>query len=271
MITNNTIFFNMPTLIPQALPNESSPKQRSSSKNNAKLHAKLSRGRYSGRSQARHTKRMLPIMCAASVFVLVVIKTTQIQNRQLLSFRNGMLNSIKIKDWRRSVTSACKRATSDEDMEDVQKLSRDFTTAVHESQSSLNLDLMSEYWVQRCPFVFLDLGSGVGDTIGRFIDAGLEGCRRSDTDAKGFGPMHFDVDTGKFVEEPGSRMGEKNEDFTQWVKKRIDKFYNGLGPEDYCVYGVEANPLLKTDLMKLERHIVSHFFVDHFFPWFVDQ
>lgn len=170
-----------------------------------------------------------------------------------------MLNSIKVKEWRKKIATACKEANSEEQMSDVKKLSREFTTAMHENESFLNMDLKSDYWVQRCPFVFLDLGSGVGDTVGEFIDAGLEGCRRSDTDFDGFEPMHFDVDTGIFVETPGSRIGEKNEDFTQWVKKRIEIFYSGLGPEDYCVYGVEANPLLKTDLTKLERHVVSSF------------
>ena len=168
-----------------------------------------------------------------------------------------MLNAIKVKGWRKEVATACKNAISDEDMREVRKMSREFTSAVHENESLDNLDLQPDFWIQQCPFVFLDLGTGVGDTVGEFIDSGLEGCRRSDDDTEGFDPMHFDVDSGKFLEVPGKRNVENNDDFSAWVKKRIESFYPGLGPEDYCVYGVEPNPLLKADLTKLERHVVS--------------
>lgn len=166
-----------------------------------------------------------------------------------------MQNAAKVKEWRENVLDSCKSAKTDEDMVSVRKTAEAFSSSLHENESKGNKDLQNEYFVQKCPFVFLDLGSGAGDTIGQFIDAGMVGCRRSDSDMFSFDPFHFDVDTGTFKDVEGTRRGEKDEDFTDWVKTSIDSFYPGLGPEDYCVYGVEGNPLLKIDLIKLERHI----------------
>mmetsp|Transcript_19350 Transcript_19350/g.28980 ORF Transcript_19350/g.28980 Transcript_19350/m.28980 type:complete len:432 (-) Transcript_19350:302-1597(-) len=195
--------------------------------------------------------------CMLGIIACVTIKKTSQENqRMLMSFRNGMLNAIKVKEWRHKVVSGCKAAVSDDDMVKIKKVSREFTSAIHENESVNNLDLKPEYWIQRCPFVFLDIGAGRGDTIGQFIDAGLEGCRRSDDDTEGFDQMHFDAESGKFVEALEKKKNkEGSKDFTMWVKHRIESFYPGLGPEDYCAYGVEANPLLKDDLVKLERHV----------------
>ncbi len=210
-------------------------------------------------SQRKIYHRIAITACVLGVLTCITINSSQHNQRMLMSFRNGMLNAIKVKEWRREVVSSCKKAVSDVDMAKVKKMSREFTSTVHENESLNNLDLQPEYWIQRCPFVFLDIGAGKGDSIGQFIDSGLEGCRRSDDDTEGFDPMHFDAHSGRFVEvlPKRKRSAENNKDFTMWVKDRIQNFYPGLGPEDYCVYGVEANPLLKADLVKLERHVVS--------------
>jgi hypothetical protein len=233
-------------LIPRSLSN-----QPYSSRSGVLLHAP---------SCKKNRIAVATMMVVVGLTCLSINRTAQ-QTRNLMSFRNGMLNAIKVKSWRHKVNAACKSAVSDEEMKNVFKMSREFTSPIHEKDSLDNLDLQPEFWIQQCPFVFLDLGTGVGDAIGEFIDSGLLGCRRSDDDTAGFDPMHFNVDSGRFLEVPGKRKGEKNEEFTHWVKKSIDNFYPGLGPEDYCVYGVEANPLLKDDLAKLERHVVSSFFV----------
>lgn len=208
------------------------------------------------RLSIRNIQRLIILLTLmGGSFFTITNLSYQTRSRKLLSFRDGMLNAIKVKEWRQKVVSTCKSAKTAEDMLHVRKISRDFTKPLHEHDSRGITDLMPENWIQRCPFVFLDLGTGVGDAIGEFIDAGMVGCRRTLDDAYSFSPVHFDVDTGNFVDIPGTRKGERNEDFTTWVKARIEKFYSGLGPEDYCVYGVEPNPLLKNDLIKLERHL----------------
>ncbi len=212
--------------------------------------------RSKARTSSYRIERVILIMGVITMTCITILRTSQGDRRHLLSFREGLTNAIKVKVWRHKVVSSCKRATSEEEMKEVKQISREFTSSIHEKDSHSNKDLKPEFWMQKCPFVFLDLGAGVGDSVGEFIDSGLVGCRRSDDDTLGFDPMHFDTDSGRFKEIQGSRKDAKNQAFTDWVKKRIQKFYPGLGPEDYCVYGVEANPLLKADLMKLERHVV---------------
>ena len=237
------------------------PKSMSKSANRMSKSDKVKfRARLQRRSPPRKIcHRVVITACLIGVITCVTIKrSSQNNQRMLMSFRNGMLNAIKVKEWRHGVVSSCRKAVSDDDMVKVKRRSRAFTSAIHENKSVNNLDLQPEYWIQRCPFVFLDIGAGKGDTIAQFIDSGLEGCRRSDDDTEGFDAMHFNAESGRFVEVlDKNEKNEGNADFTTWVKDRIGKFYPGLGPEDYCAYGVEANPLLKDDLVKLERHVVS--------------
>ena len=208
------------------------------------------------RALERYSRFIVTFKCIFAFVCMPVSNTRKMNDRLLMSFRNGMLNTLRVKEWRHNIIRMCKDAATEEDTSLVCKRPRDFTSAMHEKESSHNLDLKPEYWIQICPFIFLDLGTGVGNKLAKFIDSGLEGCRRNDTDTLGFDPMHFDVGTGTFKEVVSNSM-VSDDDFTHWVKGKIASFYPGLGPEDYCVYGVEPNPLVNADLFKLERHVVS--------------
>ena len=177
--------------------------------------------------------------------------------RSLIESQEAMRNAYEVKAWRDNLKQACDDVESEDDMLKVRQAALNpFPQQKHENESKENEDLQPANAVQRCPFVFLDLGSGVGDSIGNFIDAGLPGCQNPDYSFLSFDAMHFDVDTGIISDAPGYRRGEADGEFEMWLKERMTHFYYSMGPEDYCVYGVEGNPILKPDLLKLERHIL---------------
>jgi hypothetical protein len=197
--------------------------------------------------------------------------TSKYTNRGLMRFQEAMINSEKVKSWRRKTMSMCEGVEKEKDMLAVRKSASGGFQARHEHESTYNEDLSPENLIQRCPFIFLDLGSGVGDSIGKFIEAGFVGCKNDNFESLNFDPMHFDTKTGVVGEEIGKRDGEIDEELTEWIKNRMLNYHEDNGPEDYCVYGVEGNPLLKPDLTKLERHINRmdprplrhlHFFTD---------
>lgn len=226
------------------------------------------------------------------------------EERLLLAFQEAMHNSEAVKNWRHKEEINCQNVKSKQDEDRVNQELKDLFTPSVERIYKYNLreelyhedsnrdttkdtplkDLLhyhipeeEQHKIEKCPFVFIDLGSGTGDSIGQFIDSGLDKCNtftksvleshgslRGDQSqnpgaSSGIG-LHFDVDTGKIRDEPGHRPGQQDEEFTAWVTGRIDHFSplspsNKLGPEDYCVYGVEGNPSLTSKLSRLERHI----------------
>jgi Methyltransferase FkbM domain len=115
-----------------------------------------------------------------------------------------------------------------------------------------------------CDYTFLDLGSNIGDSIGKFIDSGIGPCPNRNK------PPKFSISQGVVGPENYKRNA-----LTEWASiqarthsKRIGR---DLYPEDYCFYGVEGNPHFTKRLTELEdlvhgstprplRH--AHFFTE---------
>lgn len=219
--------------------------------------------------------------------------------RSLFSSYISVRNSDRVKTWRDSASKMCESASSEEEVEAAREMAsgafvyyqdeeevdvrdRVFTKdhkeeeeeafdsdgeAVSNDNNNDNNSQMGEEEdtaVFRCPFVLLDLGSGAGDSVGEFIDAGAVSCPAktgSDGEEQQWEEPHFDVDSGLVSfrspekQKQMTRKGENDDEFMQWARDRLARFSESIGPEDYCVYGVEGSPMLKPDLLKLQRHI----------------
>jgi len=170
-------------------------------------------------------------------------------------------NARKVKFWRSKVLDECASAKTEEDMADILKLARDEAfpfSSYGLEQKIIDPDYLPGNHIERCPYVMIDLGSGVGNSVTDFIDSGLVGCeprkQLENIGTQRFDPLHFHAD-GKlrYLVEIGK--DESNEEFKRWVNDKIQNFDTSLGPEDYCVYGVEGNPLLKHKLKTLENNV----------------
>jgi len=96
--------------------------------------------------------------------------------------------------------------------------------------------------VKRCKNVFLDFGSNIGDSMGKFIDANLLGCEKNNEGVR------YDVTDRDFV------VGKYNKISTSFSNAAK---VNGLAPNHFCLYGVEGNPAFTDRLKKMEDDIMS--------------
>lgn len=120
--------------------------------------------------------------------------------------------------------------------------------------------------VRRCKNVILDFGANVGDTFAYFMDAGVIPCDRSQDikDAPTQKP-HYNLETKKFELANGRNY------LVSKLERLLRTRGYETGPEDYCYYGVEGNPVFTKRLQEIEEHAMGtsprpvqhmHFFTD---------
>jgi len=171
-------------------------------------------------------------------------------------------NARNVKIWRSKIQTTCDTAQTEEDMAKILTMARDEAfpfSGLGLEQKIIDPDFLPGKHIKICPYVFIDFGSGVGDTVMDFMDSGLVGCKLSKNSPKellprSFDPMHFHAD-GTLQSTTKYGRDEVNHEFKSWAQDRVHNFDPSFGPEDYCVYGVEGNPKLKHKLKSLENNI----------------
>lgn len=159
-----------------------------------------------------------------------------------------------------------------ENAKEVSRRRANYTTACEQSQAAPVEDLLSEWFLlekdyrdasvitstdpspmtPQCPLVFLDFGANIGDSLGKWIDAGLPECERR---------ARIDLETLQlgFVEQKAkrTRLIPWLADLLKTVSKQLGGHDNQLFPESYCYFGVEGNPLFTERLKRLENRIMT--------------
>jgi hypothetical protein len=108
--------------------------------------------------------------------------------------------------------------------------------------------------IPRCPYLFIDLGANVGDSLGKFIDAGVTtSCPKmypAYSTEKGKLVIRDDDDTSKQHSPPRQNR------LTEWVREVLrdtsSQVGNTLHPEQYCYFGLEGNPVFTDRLRQLQ-------------------
>lgn len=145
-----------------------------------------------------------------------------------------LATDVDLKHWRQSVTKACESAKTKEDVEAIRSMQTSaFTLPLLRSSSGRTP-------IKPCKNVLLDFGANIGDTSGKLVDAGLQGCSRKDLSAD-VPEVSFDVESKSFTHRRHNAL-------TGGFKKLLGED----GPEDYCYYGVEGNPVFTERLADLE-------------------
>lgn len=96
--------------------------------------------------------------------------------------------------------------------------------------------------IKRCKNVFIDFGANIGDSVGKFIDSDLLDCTQNGQGAR------YDVEKLEFISGKYNRISTS---FKQAAKE------TGTRPHEFCIYGVEGNPVFTDRLKKMEDHIMS--------------
>jgi len=212
-------------------------------------------------------KRVLGLIALTTIVLCQIILlygkgTTSKAIRGLSKHSVSSENARNVKIWRSEVESACNIAQTEEDMDNILTMARDEAfpfSGLGLEQKIIDPDFLPGKHIHICPYVFIDFGSGLGDSVMDFIDSGLVGCQVSMKSPKellpfGFDPMHFHSD-GTLQATTKYGRDEANDEFKSWAQDRVRNFDPSFGPEDYCVYGVEGNPKLKHKLKTLENNI----------------
>jgi hypothetical protein len=108
-----------------------------------------------------------------------------------------------------------------------------------------------------CLFTLLDLGANVGDSLGKFIDAGI------DADCTG----RYSVTEGRIRPLTDHSINE----LTTWTRNTMEKFaathahrhtkdmdkHSLAQPENYCYFGLEGNPAFTDRLQQLQQRVLA--------------
>lgn len=99
--------------------------------------------------------------------------------------------------------------------------------------------------VTACRNVVMDFGANIGDTSGKVMDAGLVHKTCDDQF------VVFDVETKNF-----KQVNRRNMLVKQFAKL-MESVDAKVGPEDYCYYGVEGNPVFTERLRSIENTVMG--------------
>jgi Methyltransferase FkbM domain len=229
------------------------------------------------------TTTVLKQVCGLTLFVglmiglpLVMLSDTRMQqyinletsmsttdeNRNLSSDDSDVDDSHSIKKWRQSVRDSCHSATTREAVLAIDTMNVNgfvYPDIVPERSH----DHKSPDVVKRCQRVFMDFGANIGDTSSHLIDTGLIGCERNDIGKDAITPTtHFDVtDTKKIQNIAGRNKLTKNIaallEVQNGILNKSSNALDSLGPEDYCYYGIEGNPVFTKRLQDIEDYVMS--------------
>lgn len=157
-------------------------------------------------------------------------------------------NAAEIKAWRKSIHYSCSQAKTVEDVEAISKMNKDIFVL----PSLVSPQPRDERSVKRCKNIVLDFGANIGDTSGKVIDGGLPGCERKDLKREVSGAV-FNTEARQLQDPKNNRRNPLVSQFTHLMQS----FSPSTGPEDYCYYGVEGNPVFTERLQSLEDFIMA--------------
>jgi Methyltransferase FkbM domain len=96
-----------------------------------------------------------------------------------------------------------------------------------------------------CNYTFLDLGANVGDSLGKFIDSGIEPCPAKDLTEN----PRLDLDSIQF----GETFHKKENRLVKSSRSILNQVLRS--PKEYCYVGIEGNPRFTKRLKALQARI----------------
>ena len=154
-------------------------------------------------------------------------------------------NSAAMKAWRHKIRSACQAAKTATEITDIANINK----VGFQMPSARKEQPRDDRAVVPCRSVVMDFGANIGDTSGHVIDAGMVGCEKKGLAATPF--VHFNVESKQFEDS------KKRNQLTFQLVNMMKEFGALVGPEDYCYYGVEGNPVFTQRLQEIEDYVME--------------
>eukprot|EP00566_Odontella_aurita_P018182 CAMPEP_0113560752 /NCGR_PEP_ID=MMETSP0015_2-20120614/19602_1 /TAXON_ID=2838 /ORGANISM="Odontella" /LENGTH=328 /DNA_ID=CAMNT_0000462485 /DNA_START=207 /DNA_END=1190 /DNA_ORIENTATION=- /assembly_acc=CAM_ASM_000160 len=162
--------------------------------------------------------------------------------------------SADVKSWRRALERTCEEASTIEEVRSVGRASHDkfslpsaATVDAEMKNRASSMKKSKDDMMRRCKYVAIDFGANVGDTMAHMMDAGLVSCDRTrKLGEKAKSEAHFDQAKFELTDQPWNRI-------TKFLVGMVASLGGDrVGPEDYCYYGVEGNPVFTERLRRAE-------------------
>jgi len=158
------------------------------------------------------------------------------------------LNARALKAWRADLRDKCAKAKSEAEVQAIASINKQGFTMPSAKVEQPRDDRA----VVPCKSVVLDFGANIGDTSGHVIDSGMVACERTDLGAGARTPdVHFDIETKQFTDI------KRRNPLTRHLVKLMEASGKTTGPEDYCYYGVEGNPVFTERLQGIEDYVMA--------------
>jgi hypothetical protein len=151
---------------------------------------------------------------------------------------------IQLKTARQHIDKLCQTVGTKQEMANLTKAAENMFTFMSSPPSHHDNSVA----VKHCRRVVMDFGANIGDTSGHVIDSGFPQCERSELKLKG--PLiHFNVESKEWEEI------KRRNPLTHHLIKMMSE--RSLGPEDYCYYGIEGNPVFTKRLRAIEDFVMA--------------
>jgi hypothetical protein len=118
---------------------------------------------------------------------------------------------------------------------------------------------------EKCRFLFFDFGANIGDSLGKFISAGIPSCQGGERPSS---PISATASRQSFAgRTPDSNslvgwsahvLSNATWDFREEKEgNNHHRRRRGLHPENYCYVGVEGNPVFTSRLLRLQDSLME--------------
>lgn len=179
-------------------------------------------------------------------------RIAKFHNKKLLDIET-IENAVQIKQWRKTVVDKCAAAQTQSEVMAIRTINK-YGFSFPTSRSKQPRDPQA---IRRCKNVLLDFGANIGDTSGKLMDAGFVGCDRNKDLNANVEPPAYSIETKKWEDSTPKHRNKQNPLTKQFVQLMSTFNSSLMGPEDYCYYGVEGNPVFTSRLQELEDYVMG--------------
>ena len=202
-----------------------------------------------------------------------VERTKKTRNNKKGTKKHATTYTIKtIQEWRDIYNHQCHNDTVTTG-EILQTLERIYYPPRNPDANLVHNNNVHDNRILPCRYTFLDLGANIGDSLGKFIDSGMDACpTKEDGNNKLVARTpKYNLDTGvvdQFHEKENvlvqfarqvtrTMMRNNNNNNNQPLPQESSSPPSPRYPEQYCYYGVEGNPVFTARLQVLQHQVLN--------------
>jgi hypothetical protein len=206
----------------------------------------------------------------------LVVHSQHFYFKQLAMNSHQKQQVARIKRLRSQMNRTCNAAVSSQQMQTLYNYSQFWFRFPESLSSSLGHQISAfndtKHVIARCKYIMLDFGANIGDTSSKLVDTGFLGCEKHGVLipapyvsipflSQSYQPKQQQQQQHQQQAQVMQILDSDNEcchnRLTRHMRQVLKLFGPDRGPEDYCYYGIEGNPVFTSRLKALEQAWMS--------------